>query len=58
MILFRRRSQGPEVIQIQSRLKALEHYLGPIDGDFSGGTVHGTVYNLQEQYGIRLQPFR
>jgi hypothetical protein len=22
------------------------------------GTVHGTSYNLQEQYGIRLQPFR
>ncbi|HZR47395.1 MAG TPA: peptidoglycan-binding domain-containing protein [Candidatus Manganitrophaceae bacterium] len=38
MALYRRGSSGPEVRQIQERLKELEFYLGPIDGDFGGGT--------------------
>jgi len=31
-------SYGPEVEQIQQRLKALGMYTGPIDGDYGGGT--------------------
>lgn len=38
MALYRRGSQGPEVRQIQERLKELEFYVGPVDGDFGGGT--------------------
>ncbi len=38
MPLYRRGSQGPEVAKIQKRLKELGFYLGPLDGDFGGGT--------------------
>ncbi len=35
---YRRGSHGPEVRRIQTRLKELGRYHGPIDGDFGGGT--------------------
>uniref|UniRef100_A0A7C3WI03 Peptidoglycan-binding protein n=1 Tax=Desulfobacca acetoxidans TaxID=60893 RepID=A0A7C3WI03_9BACT len=38
MPFYRRGSQGPEVTQIQRRLRDLGLYLGPLDGDFGGGT--------------------
>ncbi|MBI1839791.1 MAG: peptidoglycan-binding protein [Nitrospirae bacterium] len=38
MPFYRRGSKGPEVERIQTRLKELGYYLGPVDGDFGGGT--------------------
>jgi len=38
MSLYQRGSTGPEVKKIQRRLKALDHYRGPIDGIYGGGT--------------------
>lgn len=38
MALYKRGSKGPEVERIQARLKELGYYLGPLDGDFGGGT--------------------
>jgi len=38
MAVYKCGSQGPEVRQIQQRLKDLGFYHGPIDGDFGGGT--------------------
>jgi peptidoglycan hydrolase-like protein with peptidoglycan-binding domain len=38
MPTYQLHSQGPEVAQIQTRLKELGLYAGPIDGDFGGGT--------------------
>jgi hypothetical protein len=35
---YRRGAKGPEVERIQSRLRTLGRYAGPIDGDFGGGT--------------------
>ncbi|MGH7381398.1 MAG: peptidoglycan-binding domain-containing protein [Candidatus Methylomirabilales bacterium] len=31
-------AKGPEVAKMQTRLKELDYYRGPIDGDFGGGT--------------------
>ncbi|TAK09722.1 MAG: peptidoglycan-binding protein [Candidatus Manganitrophaceae bacterium] len=38
MSFYRRGSKGPEVERIQARLKELNYYRGPVDGDFGGGT--------------------
>lgn len=38
MPLYQRGSKGPEVTRIQTRLKELGDYRGPLDGDFGGGT--------------------
>jgi hypothetical protein len=38
MALYRLGSKGDEVKTIQERLKTLDLYKGPIDGDFGGGT--------------------
>src|SRR5437879_1040182 len=38
MALYQRGSIGPEVSKIQTRLRELGLYLGPIDGVFGGGT--------------------
>lgn len=38
MALFQRGLRGPEVAKIQTRLRELALYAGPIDGDFGGGT--------------------
>ncbi len=38
MPLYQLHSQGPEVLQLQTRLKELGLYAGPLDGDFGGGT--------------------
>lgn len=38
MANYRRGSKGPEVERIQTRLRDLGLYRGPIDGDFGGGT--------------------
>ena len=38
MALYQRGSQGPEVAKIQTRLREIGLYAGPIDGDFGGGT--------------------
>lgn len=39
MTVYRIGWKGPEIERIQIRLKELGHYLGPIDGDFGGGTL-------------------
>ena len=36
--IYRRGSMGPEVLKIQQRLRELNYYAGPLDGDFGGGT--------------------
>ncbi len=38
MPLYQLHSQGPEVLQLQTRLKELGFYAGALDGDFGGGT--------------------
>jgi hypothetical protein len=38
MAVYQRGAKGPEVATIQTRLKELDYYRGPIDGDFGGGT--------------------
>ncbi|MDR8390598.1 peptidoglycan-binding protein [Aliifodinibius sp. S!AR15-10] len=38
MALYRRGSMGEEVKRIQRQLQELNHYLGPIDGIYGGGT--------------------
>jgi hypothetical protein len=38
MAAYRRGSKGDEVAKIQTRLRSLGVYRGPIDGDFGGGT--------------------
>ena len=38
MASYQRGSKGPEVTKIQTRLKELAFYRGPLDGDFGGGT--------------------
>ncbi len=38
MATYRVGSKGPEVLQIQTRLKTLALYNGPLDGEFGGGT--------------------
>lgn len=44
-------SKGPEVTKIQERLKALGLYLGPLDGDFGGGT-ESAVIRFQTAEGL------
>lgn len=44
---YRLGSKGAEVRQIQARLKELDFYVGPIDGDFGGGT-EGAVKTFQK----------
>src|SRR5512133_1786109 len=43
MATYHRGSHGPEVARIQQRLKDLGHYLGPVDGQFGGGTESAVV---------------
>ncbi len=38
MAVYQPGAEGAEVAKIQSRLKELGYYPGPIDGDFGGGT--------------------
>src|SRR5439155_23598758 len=42
---------GPEVAQLQTRLKALGLYAGPIDADFGGGTL-AAVKAFQQANGL------
>jgi len=51
MPLYRLHSQGPEVAQLQTRLKELGLYGGPIDGDFGGGT-DAAVRAFQRSKGL------
>jgi hypothetical protein len=44
-------AQGPEVGRIQTRLKELGLYAGPVDGDFGGGTL-GAVKAFQTANGL------
>jgi hypothetical protein len=44
-------SVGDEVRRIQEQLKALGIYLGPVDGDFGGGT-EGAVRLFQQREGL------
>ena len=50
-MLYRRGAQGAEVARIQMRLKELGDYLGPIDGDFGGGT-EAAVRAFQRARGL------
>lgn len=43
MTIYQRGSKGPEVKQIQQKLKDLNLYLGIIDGDFGGGTESAVI---------------
>jgi hypothetical protein len=43
MATFQRGSKGPEVKQIQQKLKDLGLYLGIVDGDFGGGTESAII---------------
>lgn len=52
MATYRLGSTGEEVRRIQTRLQALGLYLGPLDGDFGGGT-EGAVKAFQQ--GGRLE---
>ena len=47
MPAYRRGSKGPEVGRIQTRLKELGFYRGPIDGDFGGG-MESAVRSFQK----------
>ncbi len=38
---YQRGAKGEEVGRIQSRLRELGLYRGPIDGDFGGGMLRG-----------------
>ncbi|WP_456433597.1 peptidoglycan-binding domain-containing protein [Thermosulfuriphilus sp.] len=51
MTVYRRGSKGPEVVRIQEKLKELDLYLGPIDGDFGGGT-ESAVRRFQKANGL------
>ncbi len=52
MALYRNGSKGAEVKQIQAGLEKLGHYLGPIDGDFGGGT-EGAVKAFQRANNLK-----
>jgi hypothetical protein len=43
MPIIQRGARGPVVERIQRRLKQLGHYIGPIDGDFGGGTESAII---------------
>lgn len=51
MSIYRMGSQGAAVLQIQERLAALGHYLGPIDGRYGGGT-EAAVKSFQADAGL------
>lgn len=51
MPTYRLGSKGPEVERLQERLKALQHYIGPLDGIFGGGT-QSAVKSFQRQNGL------
>lgn len=51
MTAYRRGAKGEEVSRIQSRLRELDLYRGPIDGDFGGGT-ESAVRAFQQARGL------
>ena len=51
MAVYKMGSKGDEVGKIQNRLKALEFYLGPVDGIFGGGT-YAAVKAFQTSKGL------
>ena len=51
MALYRVGSTGPEVSQIQKKLKDLGLYAGPLDGKFGGGT-ESAVVAFQGSHGL------
>jgi hypothetical protein len=51
MPVYRLGSKGPEVERIQTRLKELGYYRGPLDGDFGGGT-ESAVKAFQKAKGL------
>jgi hypothetical protein len=51
MAVYKMGSKGDEVRKIQNRLKALEFYLGPVDGIFGGGT-YAAVKAFQTSKGL------
>lgn len=53
MAAYRRGAKGDEVARIQTRLRALDVYLGPIDGDFGGGT-ESAVRAFQRARGLAV----
>ena len=53
MATYRLGSQGEEVSKIQTRLKELGYYRGPIDGDFGGGTA-SAVKSFQQAKGSAI----
>jgi len=53
VVLYRRGAKGPEVARIQTRLKGLGYYRGPIDGDFGGGTESAvTAFQRAERLAV------
>ena len=52
MVTYRIGSTGPEVVQLQQRLKELGLYSGPIDGGFGGGT-ESAVVAYQRSIGLQ-----
>ena len=48
---YRRGAKGDEVARIQTRLRELKLYRGPIDGDFGGGT-ESAVRVFQQDHGL------
>ncbi len=53
MSLYKLGSKGREVEKIQEKLKALDLYIGPIDGIFGGGTLSG-VKRFQHIKGLKV----
>lgn len=53
MALYQRGSQGPDVARIQTRLRELALYAGPLDGDFGGGT-ESAVKAFQKANGLSV----
>jgi peptidoglycan hydrolase-like protein with peptidoglycan-binding domain len=53
MTTYQLHSQGPEVAQIQTRLRDLGLYTGPIDGAFGGGT-DGAVKAFQQSKSLAV----
>ncbi len=52
-IFYKRGSKGKEVERIQRKLKKLGYYLGPIDGDFGGGT-ESAVKRFQRDNNLKV----
>jgi len=53
MSAYKLGSTGEEVRKIQEKLQSLGIYLGPLDGDFGGGT-EGAVKLFQEREGLEV----